>query len=337
MGAANLKGERRAIQRTMDALLAETRHGAQLQLPSGAERAMKFAGGGASVVRGRELPAGVAELVFALQAERRLADLVLRDDLVEDVREFLDEFTRADLLYRHSLEPRHTILLVGPPGNGKTSLAEAIATELGLPVLAVRYDAIVDSYLGETSSRLRKLIDYATLNPCVLFFDEFEAVAKERSDSQETGEIKRVVSSLLLQLDRLPSHAVVVCATNHPELLDRAIWRRFELQLEVPPPGPAELMKWFKRFCDSLADAHAGRLALSGEEFAAAMAGRNMSEVEAFTLDVRRKLVLSEGRLDTAQAVRAALRRSKKRLQALRGDDGKQLPDGEVAPGGQGT
>jgi len=95
----------------------------------------------------------------------------------------------------------------------------------------VRYEAVVGSFLGETSSRLRRLFDFARTHPCVLFFDEFDTLGKERGDVHETGEIKRVVSSLLLQIDALPSYVVVVTATNHPELLDRAVWRRFQMRL----------------------------------------------------------------------------------------------------------
>jgi len=145
-----------------------------------------------------ELPDRIAELVYAISTRRRLDELVLNQQVVDQIDELIEEFSNSALLRAHSLEPRHTLLLVGPPGNGKTSLAEAMATELGLPLLALRYDAIVDSFLGETSNRLRKLIEYATATPCVLFFDEFDAVGKERSDAQETGEIKRVVSSLLV-------------------------------------------------------------------------------------------------------------------------------------------
>lgn len=128
--------------------------------------------------------------------------------------------------------------MTGEPGNGKTSLAEGIAHALAVPLVVARYDGLIASYLGETSSRLAKLFDYVRTRACVLFFDEFDTVGKERGDAHETGEIKRVVSSLLLQIDSLPSHVVVVTATNHPELLDRAVWRRFQLRLELPPPPP---------------------------------------------------------------------------------------------------
>jgi len=244
--------------------------------------------------------------VYAISTRRRLDELVLNQQVVDQIDELIEEFSNSALLRAHSLEPRHTLLLVGPPGNGKTSLAEAMATELGLPLLALRYDAIVDSFLGETSNRLRKLIEYATATPCVLFFDEFDAVGKERSDAQETGEIKRVVSSLLVQMDQLPSHSMVICATNHPELLDRAVWRRFELRLEIGRPQRDQLIAWFKRFEAALGEPSG----LTEKEFAEYLDGENMSAVEAFTLDVRRKMVLSRGKLSAAEAVRHIMKRS---------------------------
>src|SRR6202041_2034035 len=133
-------------------------------------------------------------------------------------------------------------------GNGKTTLAEAIAESLNLPLLAVRYEAVIGSFLGETASRLRRVFDLARSMPCVLFFDEFDAIGKERGDIHETGEIKRVVTSLLMQIDELPSYTIVAAATNHPELLDRAAWRRFQLRLNLPLPSPKQLADFIGAF-----------------------------------------------------------------------------------------
>jgi len=144
---------------------------------------------------------------------------------------------RSELLRSHNIEPRNRVLLEGAPGNGKTSLAEAIAAESMLPFYAVRYEGIVSSFLGETAGRIDQVFEFARTRRCVLFFDEFDTIAKERADEHETGEIKRVVSTLLLQIDRLPSHVIVVAATNHGELLDRAAWRRFQLRLALQPPS----------------------------------------------------------------------------------------------------
>lgn len=321
MANPNIRGDRQALQKTMDAILEASRASkreanqqAQSSLFSHASSA---------------LPTGISELVFDIPAHRRLSDLVLSEALKESIDEFIYEFSHAALLREHSVEPRHTLLLIGPPGNGKTSLAEAIAAELSLPLLSVRYDAIVDSFLGETANRFRRLIDFVAANPSVLFFDEFDAVGKDRGDSQETGEIKRVVSSLLVQLDRLPSHSVVICATNHPELLDKAVWRRFEVRVDVPLPGASELKEWFQRFERSLG----GSAGIDAQEFADCMAGESMSEVEAFTLDVRRKLILSRGKLTPARAVREILGRWQRRLKksTRSGDYGTELSDGQTA------
>lgn len=325
MAGSGVKGDRHALQQTMESILS--RSSAQEKAsgqPTGLEN-QSLANG----TPGR-LPERIAELVYDLPTQRHLEDLVLPDSLVSEVTEFLHEYSEAALLRSHSLEPRHTVLLIGPPGNGKTSLAEALATELALPLLSIRYDAIVDSYLGETSNRLRRLIDFATLNPCVLFFDEFDAVGKERSDSQETGEIKRVVSTLLVQMDRLPSHVVVVCATNHPELLDRAVWRRFEVKLEIGQPTQEQLVKWFDRFEKSIGTS----TGITAAEFAEFMAGENMSAVEAFTLDVRRKMVLSKGKTSAAQAVQQMLERMRKRVRvpAQAGTNAINAPDREARP-----
>lgn len=328
--STTVKADRQALKRTMEAIIAGSQRKAaqQPELP-GMDRSAQSGGSNTSKV----LPERIAELVYDVPAKRRLVDLFLQADVVEEVDEFIYEYAHSSLLRANSLEPRHTVLLVGPPGNGKTSLAEAFATELSLPMLSIRYDAIVDSFLGETSNRLRKLIDYATLNPCVLFFDEFDAIGKERSDAQETGEIKRVVSSLLVQMDHLPSHTLIVCATNHPELLDRAVWRRFELKLEIARPDRSQLKKWFTCLSHSLNEVNLG---VTPDEFAECMDGENMSEVEAFTLDVRRKIILSKGRITAADAVQHVLTRLKKRPInniTLPRDHGERLSDNAAEPG----
>ena len=130
---------------------------------------------------------------------------MLPDSVAHAGRELVEEHRRSELLAAYNLQPRHRVLLTGPPGNGKTSFAEAIATELAVPLVSVRYESVIASYLGETAVRLSRLFDQVRTRRCVLFFDEFDVVGKERGDFHETGEIKRVVSSLLLQIDTLPS------------------------------------------------------------------------------------------------------------------------------------
>lgn len=254
------------------------------------------------------LPDNLKPLLRESYPARRLSELVLQKITREEIREFVVEVGKTELLRSHSLEPRHTVLLVGPPGTGKTSLATAIATELALPFLTVRYEGLVGSYLGETAGRLQEIVDYVARTPCVLFFDEFDSVGKERADAQETGEIKRVVSSLLLHMDALPSHCIVICATNHPELLDRAVWRRFEVRIELPRPGAAELKDWYLRTERLL-----GGLGMTVSQFVQLFEGETFSEIEAITLDARRKVVLSMGAMASKDAFKEAVARWERR------------------------
>lgn len=228
-------------------------------------------------------------LISELTPIKKISDLVLTPDILKITDQFIQEQFRVDLLRSYGLEPRNKILLIGPPGNGKTSLAEALAEALMVPLYVVKYDCIVGAYLGETASRLRRLMDYVSTRKCVLFFDEFETLGKERGDIHETGEIKRVVSSLLLQIDNLPSHVVIIGATNHSELLDRAAWRRFQIKMTLPLPTRINIMNWLDRFQHK----HKIRFEYASETIAKKMIGTNYAELEEFGLSVLRQYVLS--------------------------------------------
>ena len=201
----------------------------------------------------------------------------------------VEEQHRSELLHAHNLSPRNRLLFAGPPGNGKTTLAEAIAHKLMYPLFMVRYENLVGSYLGETSGRLKHLMDYVKTHRCVLFFDEFETLGKERGDTHETGEIKRVVSSLLLQIDSLPDYVVVVVASNHPELLDKAVWRRFQVRIELNNPTQKQL----SQLIQSVSNRCSINFGYAPEALAKNLQGSSFSEVEEFCLDIVRRAVLS--------------------------------------------
>src|SRR5262249_18046976 len=143
-------------------------------------------------------------------------------------------------------------------------------------------------FLGETGARLSQLFEWARSRRCVLFLDEFDAIAKERGDIHETGEIKRVVSSLLMLIDEMPAHAVVIAASNHPELLDRAVERRFELVLKLPAPTPSARLRWWTQFLDGL-DA---KPSTSAKALASQTPAKNFAELEDLGTDIRRQLVM---------------------------------------------
>jgi SpoVK/Ycf46/Vps4 family AAA+-type ATPase len=245
-------------------------------------------------------PTVVGDLLYELAPERSLERLMLSSRVRHEVTRLVEEHQRAELLRSYGLAPRHRILLVGPPGNGKTSLAHGLAHELMIPLLTVRYEGLIGSYLGETATRLRKVFDYARQRACVLFLDEFDTVGKERGDIHETGEIKRVVSTLLLQMDQLPSHVVIVTATNHAELLDRAVWRRFELRLELSPPTPSEAASFFSKLLSEFRPA-AG---YKPTAIARQLGGATYSEIEDLFRDVARRAVLESPEPDVAKIVR---------------------------------
>lgn len=230
----------------------------------------------------------VGDLVQQVVPQRRLEDLELAAVPRRLLAELVEEHKRSDLLRSYGIEPRNRLLLSGPPGNGKTSVAEAIAAELMLPLYVVRYEGVVSSFLGETAARLDSVFEFARTRRCVLFFDELDSIAKERSDAHETGEIKRVVSTLLLQIDRLPPHVLLVGASNHSELLDRAAWRRFQIRAELSPPSRAQATRFLERLSARLG----GDLGYSPRTLADKLAGASFSELEEFALDVRRRMIL---------------------------------------------
>jgi SpoVK/Ycf46/Vps4 family AAA+-type ATPase len=284
-GATN---DQTLLRTTVEALVAEERAKQHHQL---AERLVENLQASQRTIKevARTYDGGHGGLLFQIEPRRTLESLILPKDVDGACRELIEEHQRADLLRAYQLEPRHRVLLVGPPGNGKTSLAEGLAHALALPFFTVRYEAVVGSFLGETSSRLRRLFDFARTHPCVLFFDEFDTLGKERGDVHETGEIKRVVSSLLLQIDALPSYVVVVTATNHPELLDRAVWRRFQMRLELPPPGAEQIRAWLKRL-----DVEIGTsLGTAGSDLVRRLDPSSYAELEDFSLDIRRRIALA--------------------------------------------
>lgn len=304
-------GNRGMVKKVTEAIIAEERDKQHTVLADRLQNELTKAPAQAeaSQHKGGEAPMVVSEtraesFIQEREPVRTLASLILPNEVNYNVQQLIQEQFRADLLRSYGVEPRNRVLLIGPPGNGKTSLAEAIAEALMEPFYVVKYDAIVGAYLGETAMRLKKLIDFVSTRKCVLFFDEFETIGKERGDLHETGEIKRVVSSLLLQMDQLPSYVTIIGATNHPELLDRAVWRRFQMRMTLPQPTRSGITAFLERFQRE----HKIGFVASTEGIARKLYGCSYAEVEEFCMSVLRSYVMELPDSDMEKIVKAAMK-----------------------------
>ncbi|WP_109486849.1 AAA family ATPase [Occallatibacter savannae] len=285
---AGFSGERELFTKTVEAVIAEERSKSHHVLADSLTAAVTHPPKGPNAPLHVVVKSSNAEVLLEQQPDISLSELVLPESVSVLANQLIEEQQRADLLRSYNLEPRSRVLLTGPPGNGKTSLAEAIATALSVPFLIVRYERVVNSYLGETAKRLQEVFQYARMHQCVLFFDEFDALAKEREDRQESGEIKRVLNSLLLEVDRLPSYVVLVAATNHPDLLDRAVWRRFQIRANLPLPTRDQIAQWFDLLSSRFPQLNLSKAKRSFSQ----LAGASYSELEDVAQNVLRRCVL---------------------------------------------
>ncbi len=190
-----------------------------------------------NAVDGIRLDKGLETLVRVVDVGRDLDSVVLSKEAGQAIEALAGEHAAADALAVHNLTPRSRMLLTGAPGTGKTTLAGALARRLQRPLLVIDYSSLISSFLGETGAKLTKLIDCLVGQRCVLLIDELETLLSERngrSDRTDVGEQARIVSALLLAMDRLDHNVVLVGATNHPEMLDWAVRRRFDIELELP-------------------------------------------------------------------------------------------------------
>ncbi|WP_448103511.1 AAA family ATPase [Pedobacter panaciterrae] len=194
----------------------------------------------------KETSTPLAEIFFV---EDLPADLpIFSENVKTAIESIVVEWKEFDKLADLNAQPSNTCLIYGSPGTGKTHLAKWLAKQIGLPVVLVRLDGLMSSFLGTTSRNIGNLFSFAAKHQCVLLLDEFDAIAKLRNDPQEVGEIKRVVNTLLQNLDSRKGIGFTIGVTNHESLLDPAIWRRFEVQLEIPRPSPEIMPGILKTF-----------------------------------------------------------------------------------------
>lgn len=248
----------------------------------------------------------LAALMRAAYVDTRLSDLVLANDLLDRLHRLVREQRERVALAEHGISPRRRILLSGPPGTGKTLTAAALAGELGLPLFTVMLDGVITKYMGETAAKLRLVFDSMQQARGVYFFDEVDALATHRGAENDVGEARRMLNSFLQFLDEDSSSSVIVAATNHRELLDRAIFRRFDATLNYHLPDADHVRRIVK--------ARLPRFDLSAIDWAEVeerVAGLSQADVVAAADDAARSAVLdAKGIVVTDLLVQSLLDRS---------------------------
>lgn len=229
-----------------------------------------------------------------------LGDLVFPPDVRDRLSSIVTEVAHWPELDAAGVPRRNRILLFGPPGCGKTSIASAMAGELAWPLVTTRVDSLISSYLGETAANLRSLFDYATSAPAVVLLDEFDSLGKLRDDPTDHGELRRVVNAVLQMVDTYRGPSLIVAATNNPEVLDTAIWRRFDEVIEVPLPGIEEITALLRRLLHQ-------HIEVSAIGFVAQrLLGLPYAAVEHAVNGARRRAVLARRRSPATEDLSAA-------------------------------
>lgn len=262
-------------------------------------------------------PDAASDFVERIEPTKNRKDIVLSSDNIRILSGLLKEFQNSDLIKRRGLAIRSKLLFCGPPGCGKTLCAEIFAAELGMPLYIVKLDRLISSYLGETASNVRKIFEFARTQPCVLFFDEFDALARGREEDGEHNELKRVVNSLLIFIDRINPRGFVVAATNLDRSLDPAIWRRFDEIVWFERPDKRMIAQFLKmRFKNVETD-------FDPALHTAALAGHSYSDLERICVQAMKSSIMSRRRqvreIDFAEAISDEKRRKRRVSHLVKG------------------
>lgn len=238
----------------------------------------------------------LAGLLSVNYPKARLGEMVLSDMLLNQLNRIIREQRKAAQILAHGLSPRRKLLLMGPPGTGKTMTASVLAGELGLPLFQVRLDGLITKYMGETASKLRQVFEATDRTRGVYFFDEFDAIGSQRGLANDVGEIRRILNSFLQMIEQDESHSLIVAATNHPEILDHALFRRFDDVLHYELPDEVHIASVLK--------SRLGRMAAKGvswKRLSSGAVGLSYAEL-ARASDETLKDSLIEGRNEVSEA-----------------------------------
>jgi len=241
--------------------------------------------------------------------------LVLSKKIKEVLDACLNEWASIDLLLKEGLAPARMLLFCGLPGTGKTMAAHWLAQELKLPLMTLNLATVMSSYLGKTGNNLKAVFDHAVARPCVLLLDEFDAIAKRRDDGSDVGELKRLVNVLLQALDDWPANSMLVAATNHGELLDPAVWRRFDVVINFEKPDAELIAEYLQELPITEAAQQSLARLLEGESFSA---------IGALVMSARKHALLAKTELQP-QLARLAVHSRVDRGQMTKPLDGEML------------
>lgn len=229
-----------------------------------------------------------SEFLDLIEPSKQPSDLVLAASVSKTLYDVLDEYKNAETIRRHNLPLRNRLLFCGPPGCGKSITAEVLAREAGLPFLVAKLDVLVGSLLGETASNLRKIFDTVERQSAVLFLDEFDALARTRSDPSEHSEMRRVVNNLLLMIERFKGRGFIIAATNLESTIDPAVTRRFDEVVFFGNPTASDIRRMIKLKTKNFpADVDVAQHAKS-------LVGRSYSDVERICFTAMRRAILSK-------------------------------------------
>lgn len=233
-------------------------------------------------------------------------EIILRDSVRDALEQIISEHGEREHLQAAGLSPTKSVLFTGVPGVGKTLAARWLAWKLQVPLLVLDLSAVMSSFLGRTGNNVRHVLNYAKKGPCVLLLDEFDAIAKKRDDSTEVGELKRLVTVLLQEIDDWPATGLLIAATNHPDLLDPAVWRRFEVKVEFPLPNEGETKAAIRTRL--MTEAQDETLV---DVLALLLEGQSFSEIERILNLMRRSAAMKKGSLREQMASLLAIHGTK--------------------------
>ena len=260
-------------------------------------------------------------LLEVRQPDRYFGELVLHAEIKELLLKVIREFRAWDILEANGLRPSHKILFCGPPGCGKTVTAQAIAAELGLPLIYIRFDSVVSSLLGETASNLRKVFEYIHQDTRIVLFDEFDAIGRSRDDITEHGEIKRVVNSFLQMLDNFHGGSLIVAATNFEQVLDPALWRRFDEVVRFERPTEAQIKELMEKRLNPVRNPR-----VSIRRNAKQLVGSTFSDIERITMDILKTCALDGRTRLKSEDVKLALENHAIRRQVMQNSFASEFP-----------